>query len=89
MALLTFLMADPLIRLFIQDEHAVTFGTDYLKIIAFFYPFIGLNFILNGIVLWLRGNVPGVGAKYPIILAPSLSVNLIFVLLLLVRMGLL
>lgn len=38
------------IRLFIGENEAVHFGTDYLKIIAFFYPFLGINFILNGIV---------------------------------------
>jgi len=38
------------IRLFIGEKEAVQFGTDYLIIIAFFYPFLGINFILNGIV---------------------------------------
>ncbi|AXI07874.1 MATE family efflux transporter [Oceanobacillus zhaokaii] len=36
--------------LFIQEEEAVTFGTRYLQIIALCYPFLGINFILNGIV---------------------------------------
>jgi len=38
------------IQLFIKDKTAVQFGTDYLKIISFFYPFLGINFILNGIL---------------------------------------
>ncbi|MBP1948970.1 putative MATE family efflux protein [Virgibacillus litoralis] len=38
------------IRLFIQDEAAIVFGTRYLQIIALCYPFLGINFILNGIV---------------------------------------
>lgn len=38
------------IRLFIEENDAVQFGTEYLKMIAFFYPFLGINFILNGIV---------------------------------------
>lgn len=38
------------IRLFIQDEAAIAFGTRYLQIIALCYPFLGINFILNGIV---------------------------------------
>ncbi|SET51182.1 putative efflux protein, MATE family [Oceanobacillus limi] len=38
------------IQLFIQDEEAVAFGTKYLQIIALCYPFLGINFILNGIV---------------------------------------
>ncbi|WP_163969418.1 MATE family efflux transporter [Oceanobacillus halotolerans] len=38
------------IRLFIQDSEAVAFGTIYLQIVALCYPFLGINFILNGIV---------------------------------------
>ncbi|WP_249869402.1 MATE family efflux transporter [Oceanobacillus saliphilus] len=38
------------IRLFIREEEAVEFGTRYLQIIALCYPFLGINFILNGIV---------------------------------------
>src|SRR5690606_25747763 len=38
------------IRLFIQEPAAVEFGTMYLKAVAFFYPFLGINFILNGTV---------------------------------------
>ncbi|RDW21128.1 MATE family efflux transporter [Oceanobacillus arenosus] len=37
-------------KLFIQEEEAVAFGTRYLQIIALCYPFLGINFILNGIV---------------------------------------
>ncbi|WP_139367404.1 MATE family efflux transporter [Metabacillus halosaccharovorans] len=38
------------IKLFIGEKEAVQFGTNYLIVIAFFYPFLGINFILNGIV---------------------------------------
>lgn len=37
-------------RLFIQEQDAVQFGTTYLQIIALCYPFLGINFVLNGIV---------------------------------------
>src|SRR5699024_3885151 len=47
---LIFLFAEYGIKLFIQEPNAVKFGTDYLKTIAFFYPFLGINFILNGAV---------------------------------------
>ncbi|MDQ0218869.1 MATE family efflux transporter [Peribacillus cavernae] len=50
LAVLIVLLAKYGISLFIQQEDALRFGTEYLKIIAFFYPFLGLNFILNGIV---------------------------------------
>ncbi|MHA6260155.1 MATE family efflux transporter [Sporosarcina sp. CAU 1771] len=50
LALLIVLFADYGIRLFIQEPDASQFGTDYLKTIAFFYPFLGINFILNGAV---------------------------------------
>lgn len=38
------------IKLFIREETAVTFGTRYLQIVALCYPFLGINFILNGVV---------------------------------------
>lgn len=49
-AIFIFIFADKGIRLFISEDGAVEFGTEYIKIIAFFYPFLGLNFIWNGIV---------------------------------------
>src|SRR5690625_3547062 len=49
-ALAIVLFADYGIRLFIKEREAVSFGTDYLKRVAFFYPFLGINFILNGSV---------------------------------------
>lgn len=49
-AVVIFFLAEWATRLFIQDEGAVAFGTHYLKVVAFFYPFLGINFILNGVV---------------------------------------
>lgn len=49
-ALLVVLLAEPGIRLFIRDPEAVAFGTGYLRIIALCYPFLGINFVLNGVV---------------------------------------
>jgi putative MATE family efflux protein len=43
-------LADRIVKLFIQQPESVSFGAEYLEIIAFFYPFLGINFILNGIV---------------------------------------
>lgn len=37
-------------RMFIQEPEAVAFGASYLKIVAFCLPFLGINFILNGVV---------------------------------------
>ncbi|WP_010283699.1 MATE family efflux transporter [Bacillus timonensis] len=65
-ALVVFLFAGGLTKLFIRDNEALTFGTDYLKIIAFFYPFIGVNFILNGVVR-------GAGAMYQVLVLNILS----------------
>lgn len=45
-----FMFASGGIKLFIQEPEAVEFGEKYLKMIAFFYPFLGINFILNGTV---------------------------------------
>ena len=44
------LWAEPLVELFVRDRESVTFGASYLRTIALFYPFIGLNFIFNGVV---------------------------------------
>lgn len=33
-----------------EEETALRFGADYLRIIGFLYPFLGINFVLNGIV---------------------------------------
>ena len=42
--------AGPLVELFVRDRESVAFGASYLRTIALFYPFIGLNFIFNGVV---------------------------------------
>ncbi|MBR7553109.1 MATE family efflux transporter [Allobacillus sp. GCM10007491] len=69
MALVTitfYIWAEPLVRLFIQEEASVAFGTLYVKTIAFFYLFIGLNFILNGVV---RGS----GAMFQVLMLNIIS----------------
>ncbi|WP_152656959.1 MATE family efflux transporter [Oceanobacillus sp. CFH 90083] len=54
------------VRLFIQDEASVRFGTVYLQIVALCYPFLGINFILNGVVR-------AAGAMYPILVLNIIS----------------
>ncbi|KKI89347.1 multidrug transporter [Bacillus sp. SA1-12] len=44
------IFAEMAIKLFIKENDAVHFGMRYMQIIGFFYPFLGINFILNGIV---------------------------------------
>src|SRR5690606_27579439 len=58
--------AEPLVRLFIQKEASVRFGVSYLRAIALFYPFIGLNFIFNGVV---RGS----GAMFQVLVLNIIS----------------
>lgn len=48
--LLVVFLAEYGVKLFIREEEAVQFGTRYLQIIALCYPFLGINFVLNGIV---------------------------------------
>ncbi|RKQ33432.1 MATE family efflux transporter [Oceanobacillus halophilus] len=48
--ILVVFLAEYGVRLFIREEEAVQFGTLYLQIIALCYPFLGINFVLNGIV---------------------------------------
>lgn len=54
------------VRLFIDDEASVAFGTQYLMIVALFYPFLGINFVLNGIVR-------AAGAMYQVLILNLLS----------------
>ncbi|RJS58923.1 MATE family efflux transporter [Bacillus sp. PK3_68] len=65
-ALFIFLFADWSIRLFITDKQAVAFGSEYVKMVAFFYPFLGLNFVLNGIVR-------GAGAMFQVLVLNFIS----------------
>src|SRR5690554_1549401 len=67
---LLFIWAEPLVTLFISDEDSVAFGVSYLRTIALFYPFIGLNFILNGVVR-------GAGAMFQILALNIISLWLL------------
>ncbi len=49
-SLFVFLSAEYLMRMFVDDQATIEFGTVYLQWVAFFYPFLGINFVLNGIV---------------------------------------
>ena len=44
------LLAEQAIGLFVQDADAVAFGATYLRVVALCYPFLGINFVLNGVV---------------------------------------
>ena len=58
--------AEPLVRLFIRDQASVDFGVSYLRTIALFYPFIGLNFVFNSVVR-------GAGAMFPVLVLNIIS----------------
>src|SRR5699024_7319217 len=47
---LIFLSADFLMRLFVADQETIAFGAMFIRSVVFFYPFLGINFILNGTV---------------------------------------
>lgn len=49
-AVVVVIVAEPAVRLFIREPEAVAFGTSYLRIVALCYPFLGINFVLNGVV---------------------------------------
>ncbi|PLS15343.1 MATE family efflux transporter [Bacillus sp. M6-12] len=65
-AVVIFLFSELGIGLFIQEQEAREFGGQYLRIVAFFYPFLGINFILNGIV---RGS----GAMFQVLILNIIS----------------
>lgn len=47
---LVFLNAGNLIRMFVDDPDTIAFGEQYVRTVAFFYPFLGINFVLNGVI---------------------------------------
>jgi len=49
-ALVIVVLARPAVGLFLDDPDAVEFGARYIRIIALCYPFLGINFVLNGVV---------------------------------------
>lgn len=66
-AIVLMLAAGPLVRLFVGgDAASVAFGVSYVRTIALFYPFIGLNFIYNGVV---RGS----GAMFQVLVLNIIS----------------
>lgn len=58
--------AGPLVRIFIREPESAAFGASYLRTIALFYPFIGLNFIFNG-------TVRGAGAMFQVLVLNIVS----------------
>jgi len=49
-ALVMVLLAEQAIGLFIDDAEAAAFGAEYVRVVALCYPFLGINFVLNGVV---------------------------------------
>ena len=43
-------LADVAVGLFIDEPAAAEFGARYVRTVALFYPFLGINFVLNGVV---------------------------------------
>jgi Na+-driven multidrug efflux pump len=39
-----------MLGLFVDNPNSIAFGTMYLTTVCFFYPFLGINFVLNGII---------------------------------------
>src|SRR5699024_9601051 len=63
---IVFVSAEVSVKLFIRDAEAVQFASRYLRTMAFFFPFLGVNFVLNGVV---RAS----GAMYQILILNIIS----------------
>ncbi|MET3505336.1 MATE family efflux transporter [Halalkalibacter oceani] len=61
-----FIGAETFVRIFVQEEETVAFGAMYIQMIAFFYPFLGINFVLNGIAR-------AAGAMFPVLILNIIS----------------
>lgn len=64
--LIVFFFAEYLVMMFIREQASVDFATTYLKIMAFCFPLLGINFILNGVV---RAS----GAMYQVLILNIIS----------------
>ena len=65
-AIMVIVFAELGVRLFIDQPEAVRFGKTYLQIIALYYPFLGINFMLNGVVR-------AAGAMYQVLILNIIS----------------
>lgn len=65
-AIVVVLFAEFGVRLFIGDPKAVQFGKTYLQIVALCFPFLGINFMLNGVVR-------AAGAMYQVLILNIIS----------------
>lgn len=61
-----FVGAETFVKFFVQEEETVAFGAMYIRMIAFFYPFLGINFVLNGIAR-------AAGAMFPVLVLNIIS----------------
>src|SRR5699024_4385984 len=60
------IFAEQAMKLFVRNPDAVAFGKQYLRIIALCFPFLGINFVLNGIVR-------AAGAMYQVLILNLIS----------------
>lgn len=65
-AIIVVFLAEFGVRLFIDDPKAVQFGKTYLQIVSLFFPFLGINFMLNGVVR-------AAGAMYQVLVLNMIS----------------
>jgi MATE family, multidrug efflux pump len=58
LACVTWLVPGPMIRFFSKDEHVITFGSDYLRIVAWNFVAAGIVFTSSSIFQGLGNTVP-------------------------------
>ncbi|MBN6187891.1 MATE family efflux transporter [Aneurinibacillus sp. BA2021] len=56
-AILVYFLAAQLLNLFVDNPRSIAFGTTYLATVCFFYPFLGINFVLNGVIRGAGGMI--------------------------------
>lgn len=49
-AILVYVGAPTMLGWFVNKPESIAFGADYLRTVCFFYPFLGINFVLNGVI---------------------------------------
>ncbi|BAU29675.1 putative MATE family efflux protein [Aneurinibacillus soli] len=50
MAVVVYIFAPTMLGWFVETPASIRFGADYLRTVCLFYPFLGINFVLNGVI---------------------------------------
>lgn len=65
-AVVVYVCAPAMLGWFVENPAAIHFGAAYLRTVCLFYPFLGINFVLNGVIR-------GAGAMFAVLILNFIS----------------